>query len=215
MLLSAAILGYPTPVIINWEQKFDDTSLVEGGSHLGKITGVLEYLQSLPAWNEDDLVLMIDSYDLWLQLRPQTLLDRYFDINRRADERMRSELGPKVAEKHGIRQEIVFGCQKRCWPWTSDDPPCYAVPNSSFPSDIFGPRTDTPSDNEENPYINNRPRFLVSGTVLGTVRALRRLFYQAKTQLEYESNFGSDQVSVSKTRTTGAEFLYSYGWPNN
>lgn len=211
-LLSAAILGYPTPVVINWEKAFDDSNFVEGGSHLGKITGVLDYLESLPKKSDDDAVLMIDGYDIWLQLRPQTLLDRYFDINRRADERIRSELGPKVTEKHEIRQEIVFGCQKRCWPWTFDDPPCYAVPNSTLPTDIFGSRTDTPSDNEENPYINNRPRFLVSGTAVGTVRAFRRLFRQAKVQLEYESNFGSDQVGAShQTRIVSGTSCTHYG----
>ena len=197
VLVSAAILGYPTPVIINWEKKFEDTGLVENGSHLGKITGVLDYVQTLDSKHDDDIALMVDGFDIWLQLRPQTLLDRYFAINRRANERIRSELGAKVAEKHDIRQDVVFGCQKRCWPWTFDDPPCYAVPNSSLPPDIFGSRTDTPSDNEENPYINDRPRFLVSGTAVGTVKAFKKLLNQAKAQLLYEPNFGSDQYIFS------------------
>ena len=132
-----------------------------------------------------------------MQLRPQTLLDRYFDINSQANDRIAAEIGKKAVAKHGIRQEVIFGCQKRCWPWTFDDPPCYAVPNSTLPDDIFGPRTDTPSGDGEYPFVNNRPRFLVSGTALGTVRAFRKLFKQALRQLAYEANFGSDQYIFS------------------
>lgn len=197
VLLSAHILGYPTPTIINWDEEFKTDGLVEGGSHLAKITGVRNFLHGLNDTHDDDLVLMVDGYDVWMQLRPQTLLDRYFDINRRANLRIESEIGAATAKKHGIKQEVVFGCQKRCWPWTFDDPPCYAVPNSSLPNDIFGPQTDTPSDNEENPYINYRPRFLVSGTAIGSVRAFRKMFDQAKVQLEFEPNIGSDQYIFS------------------
>ncbi|TKA66939.1 hypothetical protein B0A55_10723 [Friedmanniomyces simplex] len=197
-LLSAGILGYPSPVIINWNQTFDDASLVEGGSHLAKIAGVNEYVSNLGPEHDEDLVLMVDGYDIWLQLRPQTLVDRYFDINRRADERIRKEVGPAVAEKHNIRHEIIFGCQKRCWPWTFGDPPCYAVPNSSLPKDIYGPQTDTPSTNDENPYNNYRQRFLNSGMGIGTVRAMRKLFGQAFEQAQVESNIGSDQYIFSR-----------------
>jgi len=153
-LLSAAILGYPSPTIINWNRTFGDAGLVEGGSHLAKISGIHDYVSSLGEGHEDDLVLMIDGYDVWLQLRPQTLVDRYFDINRRADERIRKELGT-AALVHQIHQEIIFGCQKRCWPWHSDDPPCYAVPESTLPRDIYGSRTDTEGE-EDDPFINYR-----------------------------------------------------------
>ncbi|KAK5174225.1 uncharacterized protein LTR77_001305 [Saxophila tyrrhenica] len=196
VLLSAAILGYPSPAIINWQKDFSDGSLVEGGSHLAKISGVYEYLASFDETHEDDLVLMVDGFDIWFQLRPQTLIDRYFDVNRRADQRIRNELGP-AAEKYGIRQEIIFGCQKRCWPWTFDDPPCYAVPESNLPKDIYGPETDTDVGNEENPYIKYRQRFLNSGVGMGTLRAMRKMFGQALAQAEKERNFGSDQFIFS------------------
>ncbi|KEQ97539.1 hypothetical protein AUEXF2481DRAFT_38056 [Aureobasidium subglaciale EXF-2481] len=63
---------------------------------------------------DSDLVSMNDGYDIWFQLRPQNILDRYFDINRRADERIEEELRCEVVPKHDIRQQIVFPCQKRC-----------------------------------------------------------------------------------------------------
>ncbi|KAK3709710.1 hypothetical protein LTR37_010737 [Vermiconidia calcicola] len=196
VLLSAAILGYPSPVLINWNKTFDDPGLVEGGSHLAKISGAHQYLSWLDESHNEDLVLVVDAYDIWMQLRPQTLLNRYFAINSRANSRIRTELGA-AADKHDIRQEIVFGCQKRCWPWTLNDPPCYAVPESTLPRDIYGPQTDTDVGNEQNPFIKNRQRFLNSGVGIGTVRAMRKLFEQALAQAEEERNFGSDQYVLS------------------
>jgi hypothetical protein len=153
---------------------------------------------------------MIDGYDVWLQLRPQTLINRYFAINRRADARTRQRDGQTAP-----RQEIIFGCQKRCWPWAESDPPCYAVPQSTLPERVYGDRTDTPGP-VDHPYVNYRPRFLNSGTGIGTgslalqttilqcnadmvfiVRAMRKLFDQALIQARQESNFGSDQYILS------------------
>jgi len=117
-IVSGNVLGYPRPTIINWNQTFDDPAFVEGGSHLAKINGTAQYLYSLDESRDDDLVLMIDGYDAWIQLRPQTLVDRFFDINRRAKERIASEMG---GYNTAVSQEIVFGCQKRCWPWSVDE----------------------------------------------------------------------------------------------
>lgn len=191
-LLSAAILGYPTPTIINWNKTFDDPNLVEGGSHLAKISGVKDYIQALGSARDDDLILMIDGYDMWLQLRPQTLLDRYFEINNRANSRIKEELGA-TAEKNNIHQDIVFSAQKRCWPWTIDDPPCYAVPESSLPRDIYGSQTDTDIGNTDNPYIKYRQRFLNSGVGIGTVAAMRKMFEEAVVRAKADPWIGSDQ----------------------
>lgn len=76
-------------------------------------------------------------------------------------------------------------------------PPCYAVPESSLPRNIYGPETDTDVDNEENPYIKYRQRFLNSGVAMGTVGAMRRMFDQALAQAPQDANFGSDQYIFS------------------
>lgn len=113
-------------------------------------------------------------------------------MNKKADERLGIQF-KGLARANGIRQEIVFGCQKRCWPWTENDPPCYAVPHSSMPNDIYGPDTDTDIGYEPNPYIKFRPRFINSGYAMGTVRAMKKMFAQALELLEFEKNMGSDQ----------------------
>ncbi|GAB7360917.1 hypothetical protein MBLNU230_g0902t1 [Neophaeotheca triangularis] len=196
VLVSAGVLGYPSPVIINWGEDFSDPKLVDGGSHLHKISGIYEFVDHFDESHQDDLVLMVDGFDIWMQLRPQTLVDRYFAINRRADARARRDLG-SVVDKYNIHQEIIFGCQKRCWPWSEKDPPCYAVPQSSLVSDIYGPDTDTDVGNKDNPYIKNRQRYLNSGVGIGTVRAMRKLFNQTLEQAKTEANFGSDQYIFS------------------
>ncbi|KAK3670753.1 hypothetical protein LTR78_009325 [Recurvomyces mirabilis] len=184
ILLSASVLGYPSPLIINWNQEFNDNSLVEG---------IYDYVTGLDTSHDEDLVLMLDGYDVWLQLRAQTLLDRYYHLNKMADTRTRAEMGSAANQ---ARQEIIFGCQKRCWPWTPNDPPCYAVPNSTLPEDVYGTRTDTPAS-DDNPFINYRPRFLNSGTAIGPVKAMRKLFGQALKQAHEEPNIGSDQYIFS------------------
>jgi hypothetical protein len=79
----------------------------------------------------------------------------------------------------------------------SPSPPCYAVPESSLPRNIYGPETDTDVNNEENPYIKYRQRFLNSGVAMGTVGAMRRMFDQALAQAPQDANFGSDQYIFS------------------
>ncbi|USW58777.1 hypothetical protein Slin15195_G120960 [Septoria linicola] len=199
VMVSAGILGYPDPVIVNWGENFDDKKYVEGGSHLAKVTGIAKHFNRFNDTSDDDIVLMVDGYDIWLQLKPQTLIDRYFSINKRADERIAREIGD-AAREHNIHQEIIFGCQKRCWPWTEKDPPCYAVPFSDLPEDVYGPETDTDIGFKENPYVKFRPRFINSGVAIGTVKAMRKMFNQALELLTNdprEGNMGSDQYIFS------------------
>jgi len=120
-IISGNVLGYPRPTIINWNQTFDDPAFVEGGSHLAKINGTAQYLYSLDESRDDDLVLMIDGYDAWMQLPPQTLIDRFFDISSRANERIDFEMNRASVNDSVVSQKIVFGCQKRCWPWSVDE----------------------------------------------------------------------------------------------
>lgn len=110
-LLSAAILGYESPVIINWNETHHTPNVAEGGFHLARVSGIRDYVNSLDDTHDNDLVLLADGKGVWFQLRPQTLIDRYFNMNQRADKKIHARLGAAV-DKHGIRQEIVFGSQK-------------------------------------------------------------------------------------------------------
>jgi hypothetical protein len=62
-MVSSGILGYPTPTLINWGMRFNNSKLSSGGSHIAKIAGIKHHLQSLDA-DHNDLVLVVDGYDI-------------------------------------------------------------------------------------------------------------------------------------------------------
>ena len=47
LILTSAVLGYPAPAIVAWNQTFHRWGMMSGGSHLAKITEVLKYLEAL------------------------------------------------------------------------------------------------------------------------------------------------------------------------
>ena len=192
-IFSAAALDYPTPQIVNWQRKFDDPNLIFGGSHIAKIEGILNFLRGLTPESDEDLALIIDGYDIWFQLRPSVLIERYHAINRRANDRIRARLGPEASEMENVAQSVIFSSQKRCWPSAEDDFACYAVPLSDLPKDVYGPETDTDIGDDKNPYVKFRQRFLNSGTVIGPVAKLRAVFERALEKSKVNSNIGSDQ----------------------
>lgn len=61
-LLTGAVLGYPIPTLIAWNKTHDDGKLLGGGSHVAKISGVLDYLESMDRADDNDLVMMMDAY---------------------------------------------------------------------------------------------------------------------------------------------------------
>jgi hypothetical protein len=67
--------------------------------------GVYEYLTNITDQNaESDLVVMMDALDIWLQLSPKTLIQRFEELN---------TFG------------VVLGADKACWPneWESVSSP--------------------------------------------------------------------------------------------
>jgi hypothetical protein len=141
LLLSSTITGYPDPILIGWDGhgKYDGSK-----SHLFKISETLAYLNNLPASNDDDLVLLIDAYDIWLILRPDVIISRYFDLLERSNARLQSQ--GLYGRQHGgaeIRNTLFWGPDKICWPVESRRAACWAVPESPLRRKAFGPDTDT------------------------------------------------------------------------
>ena len=167
LLYSASVLDYPTPVIVNFKgkDKFDASS-----SHLAKIHGIQRYINQLPPSCDDDLILIVDAYDVFFQLRADVMIQRYFEVTREADEELRAIYGEEMVEKHNLRETILFGPDKLCWPENPQRPACSAVPDSPLPDDAFGDKTDTPGV----PLLA-RPRWLNSGTIMGPAADLRKL----------------------------------------
>ncbi|KAK3709708.1 hypothetical protein LTR37_010735 [Vermiconidia calcicola] len=214
-LLTSFVLGYPTPTLIAWNQTFDKGYLLGGGSHVAKVSGVLEWLEAQDPSADNDLVLMMDAYgsfnlyddarniqahlqaDIWFQLRKETLVSRYYSINEHANRRLSQRLG-KAFDSEGIEQTIIFGAGKRCAPNQLHTVACYPIPESPLPEDLYGANTDTVMG--RNKYTSNRQRYLNSGYIMGPVKDMRQMFRRAwekveaiKDQAEWDNgSHGSD-----------------------
>lgn len=193
-LLSGALLNYPLPILVNWGLTGDATN--EYKLHLAKIEGILSYLRGLPPRNDGDLVFIADGYDVWFQLRPDILISRYYEVNEQLLKRARSGLDPNSYAYQSIKQTVIFGADKKCWPQTPDYPACWAVPNSTLPADAFGDLTDRfhgAEGDRDPPADTFRPRWLNSGTVLGPIRDVREIFEAASQRVNDSYHGDRDQ----------------------
>ncbi|KAL9595531.1 MAG: hypothetical protein Q9219_006388 [cf. Caloplaca sp. 3 TL-2023] len=190
-LMSSFILAYPPPTLINYGKRFSGDSW-DKGTHAGKIRGVYDYLNDEKTVADDDMVLIIDGFDVWFQLPPAIMIKRYHQLISEANDRLRRRYGTKIKETEGdqgsthsapkYEQRIVFGADKQCWPNPQSDPACAAVPYSTLPKDVYGPLTDSDPDG-----FQNRPRFLNSGTIMGPVKDVRAMYEIAVGKVEKEN----------------------------
>jgi hypothetical protein len=186
--------------LISWGHAYHTSYLLGGGSHIAKISGVLDYLKKMPAEADDDLVMMMDAFDIWFQLPPETLISRYFAINEAANARIARDMGD-AAEIEDIKQKIIFVSGKRCAPNTPHTIACYTVPLSPIPDDIYEGNTDTVIG--RNKYTSARQRFLNSGVIIGPVKDMRAMFERAWKKVQEWPNHNPDDHGVPY-----AEFMY-------
>lgn len=191
LLLSLAVLSYPQPVLIDWE---GEGIYNASETHLAKITGTLRYLDALPPEKQNDMILMLDGYDIFMQLGPDVLLKRYFQTTAAARVRLTDQFGEEFVKEHGLYDNVIFGPDKMCWPGDPRRAACWIVPESTLSTRTFGPDTDQFAD----PQLA-RPRWLNSGTIMGPVSGMRSLFagtmdkINATFNASYELN-SSDQL---------------------
>ena len=203
LLLSSFVLSYPTPTLINYGKDFNSSGKDNGfGSHTGKIQGVYDFLNDKAHVKDDDLVLIVDGYDVWMQLPPDVLIKRYHKLLSEADERLRRRYGMEtrasVAEGGAMErvpkytQKVVFAADKICWPNPENDPACAAVPYSTLPKDAYGPETD-----QDKEHFLHRPRYLNSGTVIGPAADLRAIYESALARTETQGWIGDQYIFSS------------------
>lgn len=94
-----------------------------------------------------------------------------------------------------LKQRVIFGAQKICSPWTAEDPACYAVPDTTLPVGIY----NSLSVNNTSDYKNgtDRQRYLHTGTIMGTVKAIRALYKEATYRITQDDKIVSDQQVFS------------------
>lgn len=158
---------YPAPALLGWKGEGD---LDAAKTHLAKVRAMERYLATLSAAEDDDLVLVVDGYDVIHQLPADVLIERYFDIALQADKRVAKRFNTSVEEarSRGLRQTVFLGPDKVCWPIDHTQPRCWAVPSSTLPPNAFGP--DKGGDN----LYYTDPKWLNSGTIIGPIGDFRK-----------------------------------------
>lgn len=168
-------------------------------THLAKLRAIEKYLDALSAQEDDDLVLIVDGYDIIMQLPVEVMIERYFTIIQDSNARLADRFNMTVDELHssGMHNTIFWGPDKLCWPTDWDAPRCWAAPDSWLgTTKAFGPQTsDGSMEFADQKWLN-------SGTVLGPVGDLRRYITATMGEIRrtYDVNFEnreSDQYYLS------------------
>ena len=180
---SAIIANYPPPVLINYGEQFAKPKL----SHGAKLSGAAEFLRNPPApighWASGDLVLFADGFDVWYQLPPDVMIRRYLSHFLQST--------PVNASAPQSPDPVVFGADKFCWPNKADSLPCQLAPQSPLPPDAWGPEPTGKKD----PNKRLPPRFLNSGTVLGSWRGMREIYERAARKAHDTVKGGGEVLS--------------------
>ncbi|KAH7161228.1 hypothetical protein EDB81DRAFT_879560 [Dactylonectria macrodidyma] len=213
-VMSAVALGYPLPTLLNWHGEYNRPSWHFAGSHIAKLVGLLGGIEALledgDDAGEDDIAVLVDAYDIWFQLQPSVLIQRYHQINREADERARKQW-EEAGWKPGFpvrppRQDIVVTSAKDCFPdgYSGSDPHYEHWPASPMPADMYGPGTDEVpfSLDSARKYRRVRPRCVNSGMIMGTMGGLREALRRCKEKVDAVERAGrqlwSDQALLAE-----------------
>ncbi|KAJ4264417.1 hypothetical protein NW762_005616 [Fusarium torreyae] len=176
VVASALANRYSIPTILGYR---GEAFLDAQKAHIAKLRAIKDYLHnSGGAW--DDLVIIVDGFDVMAQLPADAMIQRYFTLMADADQKLADQRGTTVKELHGmgVRQTLLWGTDKGCFPDNDKDPRCWLVPFSTQPRFKWGPNTD----NEELEYSDSR--FLNSGTVIGPLGDLRTFIDAALSLIE-------------------------------
>ncbi|KAH7321364.1 hypothetical protein B0I35DRAFT_450703 [Stachybotrys elegans] len=194
-VVSAVANRYPVPMLLGWHGR----GLLDAHkTHLAKLRAIQRYLNKLEDKEDDDLVVIVDGYDIIMQLPPIVMIERYFKMVDKADARLakRFDISVKEARELGLRQTIFWGPDKICWPINWKAARCWAVPSTDLGPKAFGPK----SGNGEMYFAD--PRWLNSGTVIGPAGDMRKMIDATMEEIEatYDADFPqseSDQYYLS------------------
>ncbi|KAL9093775.1 MAG: hypothetical protein Q9159_000077 [Coniocarpon cinnabarinum] len=201
-LVGLHILGYPTPTLLGWGDRAERSYSIDEGAHiLSKITRSLEYLEQLPPDRDNDLVLLVDAYDTWFQLRSEVLISRYHHLNSMANRRLRQKYGRSAMKAGAMKQTVIFGAAKECSN-QAHTLGCYPVPEPYTPRDMFGGNTDTVMGLTQ--HSSKRPKYLASGFIMGPVADLKNVLRKAQWKVDVLPDFDRDLDNGSGS----SDFIY-------
>lgn len=192
------MLGYPVPIINGYHLEDELDAAV---SHLAKVRNIMRYLDDLPPSADDDLMLIIDGYDVVMTLPVEIMLKRYFEVVDSMNAKLEERFGPGSTQDvpggkgEQPRQTILFGADKVCWPVDWNRPACWAVPSDTgIPKGAFG--------HEDGRIEHNQPLWLNSGTIIGPIGDMRLMMAATmeRIRVDYDEQYEfreSDQKYMS------------------
>jgi hypothetical protein len=210
VISSAVALGYPAPVLVNWKKDFRTDEEGVGPSHLGKVTGTLSFLEwatgpdvgDTDRLDDNDIILMLDAHDVWLQLPPQVMVHRYFKSIQQANLRLAQEGG--FLANDSVNQTTIASAQKGCFAPRDplSDLHCDQLPESTLAPDVYGFWTDSKVFN----WNSLRPRYVNSGSFMGPAGDMKRYFGRVRDKMDKHMHMlmddqalGGDQGIFSET----------------
>ncbi|KAF5676198.1 hypothetical protein FHETE_2325 [Fusarium heterosporum] len=196
-IVSALVNQYPIPTLIGYkgENEFN------AADHLAKLRVMNRYFNDLKA-QDDDLVIIVDSFDVLAQLPAEVMIERYFEISRKSEQRLADQRGLTIEQLHelGIRQTIMYGAGKMCFVGSPNEPMCPLMPSSNSPRLKFGVKTE----NEDVRFLDSR--YLNSGTIMGPVGDIRK-FVRAVLDL-----VRADDAKLDPNDTDGIRIHHMDQW---
>ncbi|PSN73665.1 hypothetical protein BS50DRAFT_583172 [Corynespora cassiicola Philippines] len=183
--LSAMLLGYPPPTVINLFQSFN--SQMEREKE--RLQSTLSYLNNTRLVKDQDLVLVVDGHDTWFQLPPEVIIKQYQNVLNAANKRLRDEFGLDGRGEQRFNQTIVFGAEKSC---EGEDMGCKYVPESPLPSNIYGKETGEKTELTPAKYLD-------AGMLMGPAKDLKVLYEAAVKKFEDEHAQSATVQSVFAT----------------
>lgn len=170
-ILSAAVLNYPTPWLIRWdEQSSEDVNL-------RKMRATAAWLDGLPEERVDDIVLIPGSANVWFQVRPEVVLQRFYAIKQRGDRRIQELFTPETMSEQKLATKVVFASDMECKTGQDNQRGCLA------------------SAAEDGSL-----HYLSTNIIMGTVRDLRPLWHHA---IERADTFVAVRMAVDDATVFG------------
>ncbi|KAI9808342.1 MAG: hypothetical protein M1826_004355 [Phylliscum demangeonii] len=208
-LLSASILNYPPPTLINFNRSSSSLGQ-DAGSDAGITGGILAYLAKTSSLKADDIALIVHGDEVWFQLPPELLLHRYHRIIEQANRRLLREFGSVRQQKPWQRpdgrksarfvQKVVFATYEGCRSNSPGHRPCASVPSSTLPD---GEGT-AGSDASLGGGGLIPPMYLNAESVIGRVADVKAIYEHAvlKMQEEKLGNWSNIPLAMHTRRFT-------------
>ncbi|KAG5984565.1 hypothetical protein E4U55_004221 [Claviceps digitariae] len=214
--MSAVAAGYPAPILLNWAGEFSHPR-----RRAAKLEGLLAVIDDLLARaegedgdaHEEDLAVLVDAHQVWFQLPPSVLVQRYHELNGEADQRLRrqweaarGDMDQPAGHPFPVdspRQSVIVTTAEDCHPGTGSD--------STAPSDRYGRQTERlfSSSSLSSWSVQDldpaRYRCLNSAMIMGTMGSLRHVLRRAKAKTDtaaqrgrHGQTWGNDQALLAE-----------------